>query len=636
MPATVIETNHSRFERVSVDPVDIDIIENALKSARQEMDTVLFRTAMSPGIREQHDEFPLIANPDGKMVVGQFGAFIRAFLNVYEGAIQEGDVFLTNDPYSCDGAISHTPDWLVLMPIYKEGRVIGWAAMYGHMTDTGGRVPGSMPTDAQQIYEEGIIIPPTKIYDKGILQEEILTLILHNCRMPHWNRCDLDALIAGCRLAGRRVIELSERFGDDVYYSALEELLERTRRAMRELIVNNISEEKQYFEDWVCDDGLGMGPYRIACAMWREGEKMILDFAGTDPQSMAAINFYANEEMMKMYCGVFMIYLADPQILFNDGFYDLMELRVPNGTLITPRKPAALSGRTHTLCRVDDVLSGLFGQSNPDYLCAAGFSASPHFLFSGHNERGEWFQQYQIGFGGIAGKPSGDGADGHGMWPDFTNVPNEFVEALYPLRIEIYEAIPDSGGPGLHRGGNGVRTDYRFLSAGQVSIHDDRWLTHPWGVKGGLPGGRSSKILVRADGTEIALPSKCDRVKVAPGDILHFRTWGGGGWGDALERPPEKVLFDVEGGLVSIKGARRYGVVITTRGDELTVDAEATAALRDDMRSQRGEEPLPLFDKGGTIDELIARCREDTGLDPPRPPVCPDWVRREESSMVPE
>ena len=184
MPATIIETNQTPFTAVDVDPVDLDIIENALRSARFEMDAVLFRTAMSPGIREQHDEFPLIANRDGKMVVGQYGAFIHTFLQVYEGEIEEGDIFLTNDPYSCDGAISHTPDWLVLLPIFKEGRVIGWASMFGHMTDNGGREPGSIPTDAQQIFEEGIMIPPLKLFRKGVLQNDILSLILHNCRMP--------------------------------------------------------------------------------------------------------------------------------------------------------------------------------------------------------------------------------------------------------------------------------------------------------------------------------------------------------------------------------------------------------------------------------------------------------------------
>ena len=631
MPATVIETNHAPFTTVDVDPVDLDIIENSLRSARVEMDAVLFRTAMSPGIREQHDEFPLIANRDGKMVVGQFGAFINTFLKIYEGEIEEGDIFLTNDPYSCDGAVSHTPDWLVLMPIFKEGRVIGWSAMFGHMTDTGGRVPGSMPTDAQQIYEEGIIIPPLKLYTKGVVQQDILNLILHNCRMPQWNGSDLNSLIAGCRLAAARVTELSACFGDDVYQSALNELLDRTKRAVGELILANIPEEKQNFEDWVCDDGMGMGPYRIACSMWRENEKLIMDFAGTDPQSAGAINFYCNEEMMKMYCGVFMIYLADPQILFNDGFYDLMEFRIPKSSLLAPQKPAALSGRTHALARICDVLNGLFGQGTPDYLCAAGFSASPHFFFSGHNEYGEWFQQYQIGFGGIAGKPSGDGADGHAMWPDFTNVPNEFVEAMYPLRIEIYEAIPDTGGAGLHRGGNGIHTGYRFLREGQVSIHDDRWLTHPWGVKGGLPGARSSKILEHADGTRTVLPSKCDRVQVVAGDILHFRTWGGGGWGDPFARPPEKVLTEVEGGLATIDGATRYGVVILEADGDFSIDADATEVLRKKMIAARGND-IPLSDKGGTLSELIARCEEETGLAPPSPPVFPSWVQRDQAA----
>jgi N-methylhydantoinase B len=622
MPARIIETNDAAFEAVDVDTFDLDIIENALRNARHEMDAVLFRTAMSPGIREQHDEFPMIANREGKMIVGQFGACIRVFLDAYEGEIREGDVFLTNDPYSCNGAISHSPDWLVIRAIYKDGRVIGWAAMFGHMTDTGGRSPGSMPTDAQQIFEEGILIPPTKIYNSGKRNDEILTLILRNCRMPHWNRADLDALVAGCGLAARRVIEISERFGDDVYFSSLEQLLQRTRSAMRQIILSGIPEAKQYFEDYLDDDGVGMGPYKIACSMWREGEKMILDFEGTDPQSKSSVNFYCNEDMTKMHCGVFLIMLADPQILFNDGFYDLMEVRIPKGTLFNPVWPAALSCRTHGLARCMDVLAGLFGQSNPDYLCAAGFSASPHFLYSGYDERGEWFQLFHIAFGGVAAAPSGDGADGHGMWPDFTNVPSEHLEAIVPLRIDVHAVIPDSGGPGLHRGGNGVHTAYRILNEGQISIHDDRWLTHPWGVNGGLPAARSSKVIERRDGSREVLGAKCDRLDVMPGDVVHYRTWGGGGWGDPLMRPVEKVAFDVEAGLVSVEGAGRYGVVI---GADTKVDPAATQTLRAKMAEQRG--PIELFDRGGTLKELLARCELETGLPAPRRPTFPRWVR---------
>ncbi len=616
MTAQLIEKNTAPLEKVPVDSVTLDIIENALKNARFEMDAVLFRTAMSPGIREQHDEFPLIANRDGKMVVGQFGSFIHGFMSLYEGTIEEGDIFLTTDPYSCNGAISHANDWLVLMPIYKDHRHIAWSAMFGHMTDIGGKVPGSLPTDARQIYEEGIVVPPIKIYKKGILQEDILKLILHNCRLPHWNHSDFNAIVAACRTASKRCSELSERFGDNVLYSAMNELLERNKKAMAHLIMNAIPEEKRYFEDYICDDGMGMGPYKIACTMWREHDKVIFDFSQTDPQSVGSINFYLNEEMFKMFCGVFMIMVFDPQIMFNDGFYDLMEVRIPSGSLLKPKHPAALSCRTHALGRVFDIISGLLGQGAPDLMCAAGFSDSPHFMYSGYDQQGEWYQLYQIGFGGIPGRPFGDGPDGHSLWPSFTNVPNEFLESYFPLRIETYETITDSGGAGFNRGGNGVRVGYRFLEDGEISVHDDRWLTYPWGVNGGKPGARSRKVLHKADGTSQLIAAKCDRVKVMKNDLLLFETWGGGGgWGDPLERDTERVTADVNKGLVSIRGALDYGVVFDGEG---AFDVEKSSALRLKLREERAE--VQLFDKGGSIEELKERCLAETGFAPPSSP----------------
>jgi len=631
MPASIIQRNRRAFRKVRVDGVTIDIIESALRNARFEMDTVLFRTAMSPGIREQHDEFPMIANVDGKMVVGQFGSFISGFMKGYEGTIEEGDLFLTNDPYSVNGAISHANDWLLLMPIYKGGRVIAWSAMFGHMTDVGGRVPGSLPTDAREIFEEGVRCPPVKIYRRGELQEDLLKVLLHNCRLPRWNLADFNAIVAALRTAAVRCIELSERFGDDVFYSAMESMLERNRRAMRELIRRTVPERRQQFEDYICDDGLGMGPYRIRCSMWREKDRCIFDFSGTDPQSTSSINFLLNEEMFKMFAGVYMIMVFDPQILFNDGFYDLMEVRIPPGTLLKPLRPAALSCRTHALGRIFDILGGLLGQGNPQFMCAAGFSDSPHFMYSGYDRNGEWFQLFQISFGGIPGRPFGDGPDGHSLWPSFTNVPNEFLESYFPLRIETYETLPDTGGPGRHRGGNGLRIGYRFLEPGEVSLHDDRWLTYPWGVNGGLPGARSRKTLVRIDGSEETLPSKVDRVKVEAGDLLLADTWGGGGCGDPLQRETQRVQFDVAAGLVTRAGARRYGVVIR---DDGSVDEDATRILRAQMSDERG--PVKLFDRGfENLDELKARCRAETGLEPPAQPQFTRWAARAAAVAVP-
>src|SRR6476659_3747182 len=219
--ARIIEASTAALDAVEVDPVTLDLIENGLRNARYEMDEVLFRTALSPGIREQHDEFPLIADPSGKMVVGDIG---------------EGDVLLTSDPYACGAAISHANDWLVVTPIFVEGRLVGWASMFGHMSDVGGKTPSSMPTDARTIYEEGVVIPPFKLYSAGQVNEDALRIILNQVRVPDWNRADLNGLVAACRTAGRRVQEMCARHGTEQYVSALEALLQRNYNAMKVLL----------------------------------------------------------------------------------------------------------------------------------------------------------------------------------------------------------------------------------------------------------------------------------------------------------------------------------------------------------------------------------------------------------------
>ncbi len=616
--ARIVETNPKDFKAVDIDPVTLDIIENALRNARVEMDTTLVRTAMSPGIREQGDAFPLIADPKGRMIVGQFGSYIGPFLDGYDGTVEEGDMIMLSDPYSVGGAISHSNDWLVLLPVFKDGRLIAYTSMFGHQSDIGGMVPGSMPINATAIFQEGVRIPPIKLYNKGVYNEDLVDLIMHQVRTPQWCRADLNALIGACRVAARRVIEMSTRFGDDVFISACEELLKRNHRAMKQLIETQIGDEKVSFEDYICDDGMGRGPYKIKCTMWREHGKVVLDFAGTDPQSRASINFFLNENMLRMFFGIYMIMVFDPQILFNDGYYDLIDVRIPEGSLLKPRFPAALSGRTHALGRIFDILGGLLGQKTPEFLTAAGFSSSPHLFYSGVDRHGKYFQLFQIGFGGIPGRPLGDGPDGHSLFPNFTNVPNEFLERYFPLVIERYETEIDSGGAGLHRGGNGIRMSYRFLEPGRIAIHDDRWFVPPWGVNGGAPGARARKILEKPDGSQVVVANKVEDLDVAAGDILHFITWGGGGWGDPLARDPELVALEVRRGLVSERGARSYGVVVTPGG--VSVDGEATGRLRAEMRAI--QKPGVVFDYGPGIEELRRNCLDETGLPAP---VAPEW-----------
>jgi N-methylhydantoinase B len=616
MVATIIQDNTTPFESVVIDPVTLDVIENALRNARLEMDTTLVRTAMSPGIREQGDAFPLIADHKGRMIVGQFGSYIGPFLDGYDGVVEDGDMIFLSDPYSVEGAISHLNDWLVLLPVYKDGRLIAYTSMFGHQSDIGGMVAGSMPIDATSIFQEGVRIPPVKIWKKGVYNEDLIKLIMHQTRTPEWCTADLNALIASCRVAARRVIEMCERFGDDVFVSATEELLARNHRAMAALIESSIGEAPVSFEDYVCDDGNGYGPYKMRCTMWKENGRVVLDFAGTDPQSLAgSINFLLNANMMRMFFGIYMIMVFDPQILFNDGYYDLIDIRIPEGSLLKPKFPAALSGRTHALGRIFDVLGGLLGQKTPQFLNAAGFSSSPHLFYSGTGKDGRWFQLFQIGFGGIPGRPMGDGPDGHSLWPNFTNVPNEFLERYFPLVIERYETVADSGGAGLHRGGNGINMVYKFLEPGVIAIHDDRWFTKPWGVNGGNPGGRARKILIRADGTTEVVGNKKENIAVAAGDRVQFITWGGGGWGDPLTREPALVALEVEQGLVTVAGARDYGVVI----EDGALDEAATEALRAEMRATRVDPGL--FNRGGTIEALRESCLAETGLPAPKQPV---------------
>lgn len=612
-----------------LDPVTVDIFEKALQNARNEMDALMTRTTMSPAIREQQDEFNIIAEPSGKMLVGQFGTFIPGFLEVWKDTIEPGDVFLTNDPYSVAGAISHHPDFLIMMPIFENDKMIAWTANFGHMTDVGGSVPGSLPCAANSIFEEGIQIPITKVASKGVWNTALIELVHRNVRVPEWNRSDLQALVAACEIAGTRMRELYSRFGDNVYFATIAELLDRNRKAVSSIMRSAIPDEPAYFEDWIDDDGQSNGPWKIACTMEKRNGKLSFDFTATDPQAPSSINFYLSTAMLKMFVGIFLLVVYDSQVIPNDGFHDLLDVHIPEGCLLRPIRPAALSCRTHFLARLMDVLSGALGQRAPEFMTAAGFSDSPHFMYSGYRNDGTWFQLYWIGFGGIPARPIGDGPDGHCLWPAMKAIPNEFLELYYPLRIEVFDTVPDSGGPGLYRGGNAQRIFWRFLEEGEISIHDDRWLSKPWGVLHGESGARSRKVLVKYsenadDPQREVLGSKQDHIKVKKGDLLEWITWGGGGWGDPLERDPELVALEVVRRLVTPDGARRYGVIVDPN---LIVDTERTAGLREEMRKARQQEEhsaglgkREIFNRGGSWEELKAHCLEETGLPPPKDP----------------
>jgi N-methylhydantoinase B len=567
-------------------------------------------------IREEHDSFPLVTDERGRMVAGQFGWQLDKFFEHYPKAqMRPGDVVILNDPFLCGGAIQHTPDMLVLRPIFYHEELVGFASQLGNLMDIGGSVAGSMPTDARSIFEEGIRFPPVKLYDAGNLVQPIVDILGRNSRTPELAVADTLAMAAATRVAETRVIELCDRFGVDTYRATLQKLLDRTHRAAELMIQRFIPAEPLSFEDYVDDDGRGNGPFRIRMSMWREGNRAIIDFDGSSGQAEGPINLFMGESMFKMNMGIVLIMTLDPQILFNHGYHDLIEVRYPHASIVQPEYPAPVSNRSHTLARVFDVLQGLLARQSPELATGAACGSSPHFLYSGVDQDHAYFFYFEINYGGIPGRPMGDGFDVHAWWPNFTTVPVEYAESYFPIRVERIRGRIDSGGAGKHRGGNGLEKVYVLLEPGEVSIHDDRYRSRPWGIGGGQAAAGSSKVLLRRDGTQHELPAKFDGLRVEPGDRILYVTAGGGGWGDPLERASELVRLDVLRGFVSEQKAREaYGVVLERDGT--TVDRLATQELRTKLRKKRPS-PLPVFDFGPNAPEsqqAINRIRTPGGV----------------------
>ncbi|KAF2748554.1 hypothetical protein M011DRAFT_493847 [Sporormia fimetaria CBS 119925] len=625
----IAHTKGSAEQLIKDQPLVSLLIGNALQSIRMEMDTLMLRCSMSPAIREQQDEFNVITNERGQMLVGQFGSFITQFLKGYKGTIEEGDIFVTNDVYQLEGAVSHLNDVIIILPIFYQHKLLGWAANFGHMTDIQGRVPGSMSINATTIFEDGLQIPAIKLYSKGVYNDSLAELFFRNSRQPEWFNSDLTALVTACRTAATRVCELVDRYSLEVFQAATDDLLAQNRAAIKKIIDENIGTEKSSFTDFIDDDGHGIGPYAISCTMQKEGDKLVFDWDGTSPQSNTSMNFYMSITLFKMFAAYYLLAVYDPHCVVNDGFHDLIDIRVPEGTIMKPVRPAAVSCRTHLLGRMMDVMQALFGQRNPAFRCAAGFSDSPYLIYSGFKPEGDFFLLFQIGFGGVPARPIGDGPDCHCLFPAIKSIPTENIELYFPLILEANEALPDSGGAGYYRGGNAQRTLYRFLCEGDISIHDDRWLIKPWGVNGGSPGSRSRKIIFRNNsyGTDRQecerelLQSKQDHVHVMPGDVLEWITWGGGGLGDPLTRPAEIVAAEVHRKLVTVSGAaRNYGVVV--RPDDFSVNEGATQELREKMREERkktGWSADNSYDRGESMQKIIETCEQETGLKAPRP-----------------
>jgi N-methylhydantoinase B len=579
---------------VEIDPILLEVLRNRLDTIADEMELTLLKSAASPIVKEGLDASAALFNVRGETVAQaaaipihlgalQFAArrIVRAFP---PERMQEGDAFLLNDPY--DGG-THLPDITLAVPVFVDGRAVALACTMCHHQDVGGRTPGSVPTDATELYQEGVIIPPTQLFRAGALDENLFALLSRNVRLPEVFTGDLMAQVAAGRLGGLRLRELFAAHGTETVLGYVEELLARAERLTRAQI-ETIPDGAYAFEDWLDDDGVDIGQrVKIAVTVRVAGSGMTFDFTGTDPQVRGPFNSVPASTMSAVYYAVRAI--ADASIPNNGGCFRAVDAVLPEGTVVNPRPPAPVSCRTATIKRIADTILGALVRALPGRLPAANSGTLLVMAFGGRDpETGRTFVASELAAGGMGARPGKDGLDV--IETDVSNcmnIPVESVEMNFPLRIPRLSLWADSGGAGRRRGGLGLEKVFEATTTDvTISHRGERFASTPWGLEGGAPGVSAHAFIVRRDGTREDLPSK-KMIVLRPGDQLWEYIAGGAGHGDPLDREPGLVLADVLDGKVTPAAARgAYGVVLTAEGD--IVDERATKDTREALRAARG------------------------------------------------
>jgi N-methylhydantoinase B len=589
--------------RRPIDPILLEVVRNRLEAIADEMELTLLKSAASPIVKEGLDASAALFNVRGETIAQ--AAAIPIHLGCLELAakrlvaafppetLAEGDAFLLNDPY--DGG-THLPDITLAVPVFAGGRPVALACTMCHHQDVGGRTPGSVPTDATELFQEGLIIPPTRLFRGGVLDENLFALLRRNVRIPDVFTGDLMAQVAAGRLGGIRLRELFARYGTDAVLAYVDDLLERAETLTRRGI-EAIPDGTYTFTDWMDDDGIDLErPVRIQVAVTVRGSAMTFDFTGTSAQVRGPFNAVPASTLSAIYYAVRAI--SDPSVPNNGGCFRALDAVLPPGSLVNPRPPAPVSCRTATIKRIADTILGALARALPDRMPAASSGTLLVMAFGGvEPETGRPFVASELAARGKGARPNKDGIDV--VETDVTNCMNIPVEALelnFPLRIGRAGLWADSGGAGTHRGGLGLEKVFEATTTDVTVAHrSERFRAAPWGLYGGRPARRARAFIVRKDGTREELPSKRMLV-LHPGDQLWEYVTGGAGWGDPLERDPDRVLADVLDGKVSAEVARdEYGVALLPGG--AGVDHEATKRRRDALRETRG--PIGwTFDRG--------------------------------------
>jgi N-methylhydantoinase B len=570
--------------------VFLEIVHNRLQAVAEEMASVILRTGFTVFVKETADFSSALATREGEVFAAPLtlgttnnpGKPHRAVIDAFSDWT-EGDVVIANDPYTTGGLSTHLADLYLIKPIFAEGRLLCFGSCFIHSSDVGGKVPGSISPTCYDVYQEGLRLRPVRLYERGRLNEEILRLVLDNCRIPTQNWGDLKALLAGLTTAERRMQQVVERYGFARTEQGIYGVLDWAERRARQFI-EAIPDGEYTFWDYVEGDAWGGAPMRLRCRLTVRGSDLFLDFTGTDHQVRGAFNLPSlDQKAHAMFVPTICRYFRtrDRGIPYNSGLVRPIHTSAPAGTMLNPRPPAAVGVRAATMIRLMDVLLGALGQALPSQLPAAGAGQGCIALLAMTDPRtgGRRVGVIQPVVGGSGGRPMRDGVDGMDFGVGFLrNVPAETLETDMPILIERYGLRPDSGGPGRHRGGLGIELSVRVFSPETVLTARgmERVQFRPWGRLGGSPGALGYAVVTTENG-ESRPTGKIDELLLQPGECITFLSPGGGGYGDPYERDPEAVARDVRRGLVSRENAERdYGVILRGRA----VDMEATGARR--------------------------------------------------------
>ena len=574
---------------MSVDPITLGVVWGALQSIAVEVGTTVHKTAYSEQAREGQDFSVAVFDPQGRMVAqgpyspGHMGAMSAAVRNALAAhpveTLRPGYAILLNDPLLGSG---HFPDFFITQPAFHGGALIGFVVNIVHHTDVGGSRPGSQGVEGIfDYFQEGLRIPPTKVWTAYQEEVGVVGIIAANTRTPDKVLGDLRAQRSALRVGELRLIELVERYGHATVMAAMDEIITRTEASIRSAI-RAIPDGVYAFEDFLDDWGPGTDPLRVAVTVTVAGDGITIDYAGSSPQTASGMNSYINYTRSYSYAAVKC--LTDPLGPMNEGALRPVTVTAPEGSFLNPRPPAGGGPRAIICYRTFEAVLGALAPALPDRVAAA----ASHFAnptFGGWDRaRNRRFVAYELVLSGTGGRAGRDGCEGMSWAFNASNIPIEAQEAAQPIVIERFGFIADSAGAGRFRGGCGVRRDMRFLAdEGKLTNLSERQRFAPYGVFGGKPG-RLARTVINPGPGEEAVHGKQSR-EFAYGDVISFQQSGAGGYGDPLERDPALVLDDVLDDYVSTDAARdEYGVVIIGAGADLRVDERATAALRGNRR----------------------------------------------------